>query len=204
MARARRSGAAAERREMRGEDSLLSRFGHVPRIPRPLIQGEIMLVRKDLHFQTVSQQRNCDTCLTFCVAVTEPTRDSRTRANEKYPVGCRVGCRVGTRGKMWGVRDDRIAFIPARRVSRSTTAVCIPPPRPPRLPPTTRSLFGGRKPLLVAVMPLAYSLPTDLSPATVVNASSLLRIVALALISGDAIASRLFAVINFESVIHEL
>lgn len=53
-------------------------------------------------------------------------------------------------------------------------------------------------------MPLAYSLPTDLSPATVVNASSLLRIVALALISGAAIASRLFAVINFESVIHEL
>lgn len=53
-------------------------------------------------------------------------------------------------------------------------------------------------------MPLAYSVPTDLSPATVVNASSLLRIVALALISGAAIASRLFAVINFESVIHEL
>ncbi|KAI0732133.1 oligosaccharyl transferase STT3 subunit [Fomitopsis betulina] len=52
-------------------------------------------------------------------------------------------------------------------------------------------------------MPLAYSVPTDLSPATVVNASSLLRIVALALISGAAIASRLFAVINFESVIHE-
>ncbi|KAH9926986.1 oligosaccharyl transferase STT3 subunit [Fomitopsis serialis] len=52
-------------------------------------------------------------------------------------------------------------------------------------------------------MPLAYSLPTDLSPATVVNASSLLRIVALALISGAAIASRLFAVVNFESVIHE-
>ncbi|KAI0766162.1 oligosaccharyl transferase STT3 subunit [Trametes elegans] len=52
-------------------------------------------------------------------------------------------------------------------------------------------------------MPLAYSLPSDLSPATVTNTSSLLRIVALALISGAAIASRLFAVINFESIIHE-
>ena len=53
-------------------------------------------------------------------------------------------------------------------------------------------------------MPLAYSLPDNLSPETVRNTSSLLRIVALALISGAAIASRLFAVINFESIIHEL
>ena len=53
-------------------------------------------------------------------------------------------------------------------------------------------------------MPLAYSLPSNLSPVTVANTSSLLRIVALALISGAAIASRLFAVINFESIIHEL
>ena len=53
-------------------------------------------------------------------------------------------------------------------------------------------------------MPLAYSLPNNLSPATVKNTSSLLRIIALALISGAAIASRLFAVINFESIIHEL
>ncbi|KIM90271.1 glycosyltransferase family 66 protein [Piloderma croceum F 1598] len=52
-------------------------------------------------------------------------------------------------------------------------------------------------------MPLAYPLPSDLSPATVANTASLLRIVALALISGAAIASRLFAVINFESIIHE-
>ncbi|KAH9940753.1 oligosaccharyl transferase STT3 subunit [Epithele typhae] len=52
-------------------------------------------------------------------------------------------------------------------------------------------------------MPQAYSLPTNLSPATVTNTSSLLRIVALALISGAAIASRLFAVVNFESIIHE-
>ena len=53
-------------------------------------------------------------------------------------------------------------------------------------------------------MPAAYPLPSDLSPATVANTASLLRIVALALISGAAIASRLFAVINFESIIHEL
>ncbi|PIL24796.1 hypothetical protein GSI_12682 [Ganoderma sinense ZZ0214-1] len=52
-------------------------------------------------------------------------------------------------------------------------------------------------------MPLAYSLPSNLSPATVTNTSSLLRIISLALISGAAIASRLFAVINFESIIHE-
>ncbi|KAI0038692.1 glycosyltransferase family 66 protein [Auriscalpium vulgare] len=52
-------------------------------------------------------------------------------------------------------------------------------------------------------MPRAYPLPTDLSPATVTNTKSLVRIVAFALISGAAIASRLFAVINFESIIHE-
>ncbi|GLB41540.1 putative oligosaccharyl transferase STT3 subunit [Lyophyllum shimeji] len=52
-------------------------------------------------------------------------------------------------------------------------------------------------------MSKAYSIPTNLSPATVANTASLIRIVALALISGAAIASRLFAVINFESIIHE-
>ncbi|TEB08900.1 oligosaccharyl transferase STT3 subunit [Coprinellus micaceus] len=50
---------------------------------------------------------------------------------------------------------------------------------------------------------LAYPVPTDLSPATVKNTASLFRIVTLALISGAAIASRLFSIINFESVIHE-
>lgn len=52
-------------------------------------------------------------------------------------------------------------------------------------------------------MAVAYSLPSEVSPATVANTSSLLRIIALALISGAAIASRLFAVVNFESIIHE-
>ena len=53
-------------------------------------------------------------------------------------------------------------------------------------------------------MKTAYDIPSDLSPATVANTASLLRIVALSLISAAAIASRLFAVINFESIIHEL
>lgn len=52
-------------------------------------------------------------------------------------------------------------------------------------------------------MATAYTLP-DISPTAVKNTASLVRIVALALISGAAIASRLFAVINFESIIHEL
>ncbi|KAF8834936.1 glycosyltransferase family 66 protein [Paxillus ammoniavirescens] len=52
-------------------------------------------------------------------------------------------------------------------------------------------------------MPTAYPLPENLSPAIVTNTASLLRIIALGLISGAAIASRLFAVVNFESIIHE-
>ncbi|KAI0690977.1 oligosaccharyl transferase STT3 subunit [Cytidiella melzeri] len=55
----------------------------------------------------------------------------------------------------------------------------------------------------MATAPKAYSLPSNISPTTVANTSSLLRIITLALISGAAIASRLFAVINFESIIHE-
>lgn len=53
-------------------------------------------------------------------------------------------------------------------------------------------------------MPAAYPLPENLSPAVVSNTASLLRIIALGLISGAAVASRLFAVVNFESIIHEL
>lgn len=58
--------------------------------------------------------------------------------------------------------------------------------------------------IILKVMATAYPLPSDLSPATVRNTASLLRIIALSLISGAAIASRLFAVVNFESIIHEL
>jgi dolichyl-diphosphooligosaccharide--protein glycosyltransferase len=53
-------------------------------------------------------------------------------------------------------------------------------------------------------MAVAYSLPSDVAPATVANTASFLRIVALTLISAAAIASRLFSVVNFESIIHEL
>jgi dolichyl-diphosphooligosaccharide--protein glycosyltransferase len=55
---------------------------------------------------------------------------------------------------------------------------------------------GGRK--------LAYPLPRHISPTTINNTQSLLRFVILGLISAAAIGSRLFAVIRFESVIHEL
>ncbi|CAE6442426.1 unnamed protein product [Rhizoctonia solani] len=51
-------------------------------------------------------------------------------------------------------------------------------------------------------MAVAYELPA-LSKEAVSNTASLLRIVILVFISGAAIASRLFAVINFESIIHE-
>lgn len=50
----------------------------------------------------------------------------------------------------------------------------------------------------------AYPIPSHLSPSTINNTESLLRFVILALICGAAIGSRLFAVIRFESVIHEL
>ncbi|EIW75124.1 glycosyltransferase family 66 protein [Coniophora puteana RWD-64-598 SS2] len=52
-------------------------------------------------------------------------------------------------------------------------------------------------------MSTAYPLPSNLSKETVANTASLLRIIALGLISAAAIASRLFAVVNFESIIHE-
>ena len=50
---------------------------------------------------------------------------------------------------------------------------------------------------------LAYPLPHHLSHETVTNVESLLRLITLGLISAAAIGSRLFAVIRFESVIHE-
>ncbi|KAG9313158.1 glycosyltransferase family 66 protein [Chiua virens] len=52
-------------------------------------------------------------------------------------------------------------------------------------------------------MPTVYPLPDNISPVVVSNTASFLRILALGLISGAAIASRLFAVVNFESIIHE-
>jgi dolichyl-diphosphooligosaccharide--protein glycosyltransferase len=51
---------------------------------------------------------------------------------------------------------------------------------------------------------LAYPIPQHISTTTIDNAQSLLRIVIIGLICAAAIGSRLFAVIRFESVIHEL
>ena len=51
---------------------------------------------------------------------------------------------------------------------------------------------------------LAYPLPKNVSGTTINNAQSFLRIVILGLICAAAIGVRLFAVIRFESVIHEL
>ena len=51
---------------------------------------------------------------------------------------------------------------------------------------------------------LAYPLPAHISPSTINNTQSFLHILILGLISAAAIGSRLFAVIRFESVIHEL
>ena len=50
---------------------------------------------------------------------------------------------------------------------------------------------------------LAYPLPSHISHSTLTNTESFLRLVTLALISAAAIGSRLFAVVRFESVIHE-
>ncbi|KAF7309468.1 hypothetical protein MIND_00317600 [Mycena indigotica] len=65
-----------------------------------------------------------------------------------------------------------------------------------------RSDWDEEPEALSSMTALAYPLPS-VSSATVTNTASLLKIVALCLISGAAIASRLFAVINFESIIHE-
>jgi dolichyl-diphosphooligosaccharide--protein glycosyltransferase len=48
----------------------------------------------------------------------------------------------------------------------------------------------------------AWPLPS-IPTSTIDNTQSLLRFVILAFITGAAVASRLFAVIRFESVIHE-
>ncbi|ORX39432.1 Oligosaccharyl transferase STT3 subunit-domain-containing protein [Kockovaella imperatae] len=50
---------------------------------------------------------------------------------------------------------------------------------------------------------LAYPLPAQISHSLLTNTESFLRLVTLLLISAAAIGSRLFAVIRFESVIHE-
>ncbi len=61
---------------------------------------------------------------------------------------------------------------------------------------SAKPAINGRK--------LAYPLPRHISTTAIDNTQSLLRFVILGLISAAAIGSRLFAVIRFESVIHEL
>jgi len=62
--------------------------------------------------------------------------------------------------------------------------------------PSTVDSLTGRK--------LVYPLPKHISSTTINNTQSFLRIVILGLICAAAIGVRLFAVIRFESVIHEL
>lgn len=45
--------------------------------------------------------------------------------------------------------------------------------------------------------------PLDVSPSTFRNSSSFLRIIVLFVIAAVAVASREFAVVRFESIIHE-
>lgn len=49
----------------------------------------------------------------------------------------------------------------------------------------------------------AYAIP-QLAPESLANIKALLRIVILGAIAGAAVASRLFAVVRFESIIHEV
>ena len=74
------------------------------------------------------------------------------------------------------------------------TLSSVPLPKAPKAPKETQK----------EKQRLAYPVPDYISPATINNTQSLLRFVILGLISAAAIASRLFAVIRFESVIHEL
>ncbi|KAK4687656.1 dolichyl-diphosphooligosaccharide---protein glycosyltransferase, partial [Tremellales sp. Uapishka_1] len=72
-----------------------------------------------------------------------------------------------------------------------------PAPPHPHLSSSTPPLNGVRPPHL------AYPLPSGISPTTITNTKGLLRFVILGLICAAAVASRLFAVIRHESVIHE-
>ena len=87
-------------------------------------------------------------------------------------------------------RDE---IIP-KAVSDAPTLTDVYQPAPPN---------GFAKPF-PAGRRLAYPLPRHISPIAINNTQSLLRVVILGLISAAAIGARLFAVIRFESVIHEL
>ncbi|EIW72164.1 hypothetical protein TREMEDRAFT_41550 [Tremella mesenterica DSM 1558] len=81
------------------------------------------------------------------------------------------------------------------------TADVLPSSTESDRPPTPSTQYGSGP--TGKLTHLAYPLPVGLSHEVVDNTASLLRFVILALICGAAVGSRLFAVIRFESVIHE-
>lgn len=98
--------------------------------------------------------------------------------------------------------------MPSKKAaSGAPVAASAPPPQPAAqaAPASTSTPTLATQPNVgrVAVKPeTAWPLP-EIPAHTIDNTQSLLRFVILAFITGAAVASRLFAVIRFESVIHE-
>ncbi len=104
-------------------------------------------------------------------------------------------------------------FIERPRLPTDDDVSFIAPPSAPPAPEVDsieplslccKALGSARSPSCTApAMAVAYSLP-QLSHESVQNIRSLLKFSILATIAGAAVASRLFAVIRHESIIHEL
>lgn len=93
--------------------------------------------------------------------------------------------------------------------TKSPTPAPAPAAAPPRADPVvdilaSQPVIDTPSAAVAKTKRLAYPVPDHISPETINNTESLLRFVILGLISAAAIGSRLFAVIRFESVIHEL
>ena len=95
---------------------------------------------------------------------------------------------------------------PAAPAQPPPPSSAVPEPPVPSFPSadSSSSVNGSAKPVQPKVVHLAYPLPVGIPHETIANTSSLLRLIILGLICGAAVGSRLFAVIRFESVIHEL
>lgn len=92
---------------------------------------------------------------------------------------------------------------PRKAVSGGVAAALPPQPPAAQAAPASATLTTQPSVAPVIVRPkTAWPLP-DIPSSTIDNTQSLLRFVILAFITGAAVASRLFAVIRFESVIHE-
>jgi len=91
-----------------------------------------------------------------------------------------------------------------RKASGVSTPVAAPAsPAPAAVEPTEVPIPASAAPVEhIAPQKLAWPLP-KFSATSIDNTQSLLRFVILGFICGAAVASRLFAVIRFESVIHE-